>query len=81
MARKTKEEKLESIEEQIKRLQEQRKKLQTELRLNVGKTLLEEWEVEDEQTAIYLIQKLKDDAKNLLSNEKLLVSAGGMSNE
>ncbi|MEC2531111.1 hypothetical protein P9W97_27845 [Bacillus cereus] len=56
-------EKLNDIEEQIKKLQQKN--------TNVGKHLFESWEIEDEQTAITLINILKEQAKEKLRNISL----------
>lgn len=76
MARKSKEEKLESIEEKIKKLQEEKKRLQIELQLNVGRTLLEEWDIKDEQTAISLITLLKEEAYKIIQSETTNIASG-----
>ncbi|HDR7214378.1 hypothetical protein BKK39_17110 [Bacillus cereus] len=61
-------EKLNDIEEQIKKLQQKKKNLERQKNTNVGKYLFETWEIEDEQTAITLINIFKESAKDKLRN-------------
>ncbi|WP_430510698.1 hypothetical protein [Gottfriedia solisilvae] len=62
---KKKEDKILSIEEQIKKLQEEKKALQQKIFLDVGKTIFEKWEIESEEEALDLIEKLTTSAKEL----------------
>jgi conjugal transfer/entry exclusion protein len=74
--RKSKDQKLETIEKQIKKLQEQKKTIENNMRLNIGKTLLEEWEIEDEELAISIIKSLKGEALKLVKDEANNYSSG-----
>jgi conjugal transfer/entry exclusion protein len=74
--RKSKDQKLETIEKQIKKLQEQKKTIENNMRLNIGKTLLEEWEIEDEELAISIIKSLKGEALKLVQDEGNNYSSG-----
>lgn len=71
MPKNTKEKKLESIEEQIKRLQQKKKDLEKKMKENIGKVIIEEWEIEDEETAIMVIQSLKEEAKKLTKKTRI----------
>ncbi|HDR3509437.1 TPA: hypothetical protein ACTZ1F_002807 [Bacillus cereus] len=62
---------LNDIEEQIKKLQQKKKNLEKQKNTNVGKHLFESWEIEDEQTAITLINIFKEQAKEKLRNISL----------
>ncbi|EJQ01734.1 hypothetical protein [Bacillus cereus] len=64
-------EKLNDIDEQIKKLQQKKKNLEKQKNTNVGKHLFETWEIDDEKTAISLINILKEQAKEKLRNVSL----------
>ena len=69
MAKKTKIQKLGSIEEQIKALQEKKKDVERQIHLTVGKELFEHWEVEDEEQAIEFIKMFADQVNGSLNKE------------
>ena len=54
-----------SIEEQIKRLKEKQKRILTNSQKEIGKYLMETWEVEDINEAKRIIDSLKDQIKSL----------------
>lgn len=60
---------IESIEEKIKKLKEDKKKIEQKRNLAVGKALIKSWGVEDEETALMLIEELKPAADKILNKD------------
>lgn len=60
------ENKINKIEEQIKKLKEKKKKEEQKLRNNVGKYLLEKWDIDNEEIALMAIDYLEKQAKEFL---------------
>jgi len=58
--------KIQSIEEQIKKLQQKKKRELQKQRTNVGKHLLEKWEIQDESIAYELIEYLVPNVEEYL---------------
>ena len=54
-----------SIEEQIKRLKEKQKRILTNSQKEIGKYVMDTWEVEDVNEAKRIIDSLKDQVKSL----------------
>ncbi|MEK5105002.1 hypothetical protein MKX83_23975 [Cytobacillus sp. FSL M8-0252] len=66
MARKTKIEKIKSLDEQIRELEQKKKEVQDRLYTDVGKYVVTQWECEDDEVLKSLIDKFKNEV--LLSN-------------
>lgn len=66
MAKLSKEYRLKRIEEQIKKKKQLMKEIQQSIQISIGKTVMEEWEIEDDEIANEIIRKLKDQAKELI---------------
>lgn len=69
MTRKSKAEKIISIEDQIKELQEKKNKMQNDLYNSIGKTLVNEWGNSDEKKIINVIKTLKSEAAIILDEK------------
>lgn len=67
MPRKSKQEKIISIEDQIKELEEKKKQMQDDLFKLIGKNLINIWDCNDDKKLLYAIEKLKDEAKSIIS--------------
>lgn len=64
MAKQNAKQKIISIEEQIKKLKEQQRKILTNSQKNIGKYLMDTWEVEDINDAKVLIDLFKEQVKS-----------------
>lgn len=71
MTRKSKAEKIISIEDQIKELQEKKTKMQNDLYTSIGKTLVNEWNINDEKEIIKVIKDLKEEAILLIDSKEI----------
>lgn len=74
MARKTKTEKLNTLEEQIKKLQEDKERMLVELQTSIGKHVINEWDCLDEMKLKEFISSLKEKAILELHNEDQTVT-------
>ncbi|MEH2980236.1 hypothetical protein [Bacillus amyloliquefaciens] len=70
MARKSKAEKLMTIEDQIKELVEKRDKELEQLHIEIGKYITKTWDCLDDKKLKRLITHFSDDAKLLLQEEE-----------
>lgn len=68
MSRLSKEEKLRKLEEQIKKKKQMMKEIEKSIQISIGKSVMEEWGIDDDKVAIEVIRKLKDQAKELLND-------------
>ncbi len=80
MTRKSKAEKLLSIEDQIKELQEKKIKMEKNLYLLIGKLVVTEWGTNDEETLSFAIKELKESANTLFEDFEIKED-GEMQNE
>lgn len=70
MSRRTKEERIKRLQEQMEKIKEQMKDLETKQQIEIGKTVMKEWEIEDEEIAKLVITELKEEAKRLINSIK-----------
>lgn len=70
MTKTKKEQKLNTIDLKIEKLKEQKKRLEEKMYLSIGKKVVKEWEVDDEDVALDLIGKLKSQVTEILNNEE-----------
>lgn len=66
MAKLTKEERRKKLEEEVKKKKEKIKQIETEIQTDIGKIVMNEWGIDDEETAKEVITSLKDQAKELI---------------
>ncbi|NUH84740.1 hypothetical protein HUN92_13525 [Bacillus firmus] len=69
MARKTKIEKINTLEEQIKELEQKKKEMLEKLYIEVGKHVVNEWDCNDDKVLKKLVDHFKEDAQKLLDSE------------
>ncbi|WP_121614466.1 hypothetical protein [Mesobacillus foraminis] len=65
MSKKNTKEQIVDIEEQIRRLREKQKRILTNSQKEIGKHLMEVWEIEDVEEAKMLIESFKDQVISL----------------
>lgn len=67
MTRKSKQEKIINIDVQIKELEEKKKQMQDDLYKLIGKNVINIWGCSDDKKLLSAIDKLKDEAKSIIS--------------
>lgn len=70
MARLSKEERLRKLEEQIKKKKQMMKEIEQSIQISIGKTVMKEWGIDDDEIANEIIKQLKDQAKQLLERKQ-----------
>ena len=70
MARKSKQEKIKSIEEQIKELEDKKKAMLDSLYTGVGKFIVNEWQCNEEETIKEVASALKEQAISLMTKDE-----------
>lgn len=65
MARKNSADKIKDLKEQMKKIEQQLKEQEKKRDEELGKIFREEWEIEDSETAFFIIKSLKSDVDKL----------------